>query len=70
MCSSDLTGALDSATGKAVLQLFAEINSTGTTIVIVTHDPKIGASTPRCIRILDGQIQSDENQTPVPWSKE
>lgn len=64
------TGALDSATGKAVLQLFAEINSTGTTIVIVTHDPKIGASTPRCIRILDGQIQSDENQTPVPWSKE
>jgi len=64
------TGALDSETGKAVLALFGEINKAGTTIVIVTHDPKIGASTPRCIRILDGKIQSDEQQTPVPWSKD
>jgi putative ABC transport system ATP-binding protein len=54
------TGALDSATGRAVLDLFGEINAAGTTIVIVTQDPKIGASTKRCIRILDGQIQSDE----------
>ena len=54
------TGALDSSTGRAVLELFGEINCTGTTIVIVTHDPGIGASTKRCIRILDGQIQGDE----------
>lgn len=53
------TGALDSKTGQAVLKLFREINAQGTTIVIVTHDPGIGASTKRCIRILDGNIQSD-----------
>ncbi|MCR5605621.1 MAG: ABC transporter ATP-binding protein [Treponema sp.] len=55
------TGALDSETGRQVLSLFDEINSKGTTIVIVTHDPKIGLSTPRCIRILDGLIESDSS---------
>ena len=53
------TGALDSTTGRAVMELFTQINQRGTTIVIVTHDPRIGENTRRCIRILDGQIQSD-----------
>lgn len=53
------TGALDSSTGKAIMRLFREINSEGTTIAIVTHDPKIGESAERCVRILDGKIQSD-----------
>lgn len=56
------TGALDSETGRQVLSLFREINRNGTTIVLVTHDPTIGASADRCIRILDGSIQSDMNQ--------
>ena len=54
------TGALDSKTGKAVMELFRKINQNGTTVVIVTHDPGIGESADRCIRILDGNIQSDE----------
>ncbi len=53
------TGALDSTTGKAIMNLFRKINKEGTTIVIVTHDLRIGESTERCIRILDGKIQSD-----------
>ncbi len=53
------TGALDSSTGKAIMRLFREINKEGTTIVIVTHDQKIGENTERCVRILDGKIQSD-----------
>ena len=58
------TGALDSETGKAVMKLFWEINGTGTTVVIVTHDASVGASSRRCIRILDGLIQSDTEQEP------
>lgn len=50
------TGALDQQTGKMVMELFRKINSEGTTIIIVTHDEKIGNSAPRCIRLLDGKI--------------
>ena len=56
------TGALDSETGREVMKLFREINNNGTTIIIVTHDIKVGASSNRCIRILDGLIQSDTEQ--------
>ncbi|MBQ9630049.1 MAG: ABC transporter ATP-binding protein [Treponema sp.] len=59
------TGALDSETGLAVLELFQKINAQGTTIVIVTHDAGIGASTNRCIRIFDGMVQSDQSQVPI-----
>lgn len=63
------TGALDSETGKAVMELFREINANGTTVVIVTHDPRVGASSDRCIRIFDGMIESDQYQTPIPFSE-
>ena len=59
------TGALDSKTGAQVLNLFKKINESGTTIIIVTHDPGIGASTNRCIKLFDGNIQSNEHQVPV-----
>ena len=50
------TGALDTNTGIQVMDLFHEINKTGTTIIIVTHDPRIGQSTERVIKILDGLL--------------
>jgi len=53
------TGALDSETGKSVMNLFREINKVGTTIVIVTHNPGIGHSVQRCIRLFDRKIASD-----------
>ena len=53
------TGALDSETGKQVLDMFRQINATGTTIILVTHDPEIGASTNRCIKIFYCKIKSD-----------
>jgi putative ABC transport system ATP-binding protein len=57
LLADEPTGALDSATGKQVMEMFGRINKEeGTTVIIVTHDPGIGSSTERCIRILDGRI--------------
>lgn len=50
------TGALDSTTSHEVMQLFRELNSEGMTIIIVTHDPEVGAATNRIVRISDGRI--------------
>ena len=50
------TGALDTKTGEQVMTLFREINKRGTTVIIVTHDARIGNSTERCIKILDGLL--------------
>ncbi len=58
LLADEPTGALDSKTGVQVMELFRQINkSNGTTVIIVTHDPRIGDSLERCIKIFDGQIQ-------------
>jgi putative ABC transport system ATP-binding protein len=53
------TGALDSETGGSVIDLFAEINSRGTAVVIVTHDPEIGKRARRRITLRDGKVTGD-----------
>jgi putative ABC transport system ATP-binding protein len=53
------TGALDSQTGKNVLSLFAEINTAGAAVIIITHDPLVGARAHRLVKILDGRIETD-----------
>ena len=57
------TGALDSATSKEVMEIFKEINATGITVIIVTHENDIAASTRRIIRLKDGYIEHN-NLTP------
>ena len=51
------TGNLDSATGNEILALLREIHGEGNTVVIVTHDPKIGDQAERRLTIRDGRFE-------------
>ncbi len=53
------TGALDTANGRAVLELLTQLNEEGTTIAIITHDRDIAARLPRRVEIQDGRIVTD-----------
>ena len=54
------TGALDSKTGREVLEFLKELNREGTTIILITHDNSIAEEIKRVVRIHDGKIISDE----------
>ncbi len=53
------TGALDSRTSEAIIELLVELHHQGSTIVIITHDNELAARLPRQIRFLDGRIVED-----------
>jgi putative ABC transport system ATP-binding protein len=54
------TGNLDTKSGKEIMELLLSLNrDQGKTVIIVTHDPGVGAKTQRIIRILDGQVESE-----------
>lgn len=55
------TGALDKSTGNEVLNILNEINKSGKTVIIVTHDLDIANKCSRIIKIEDGVIIDDKN---------
>jgi len=57
------TGALDSQSGKEVMQILRQLHRQGHTIVLVTHDQNIAAHAERVIEISDGRIIADHRQT-------
>jgi len=54
------TGNLDSGTSDEILRLLESLNGDGKTIIMVTHEPDVGARTRRIVRLLDGRVQSDQ----------
>ena len=59
------TGNLDSKTGADVMKLFHELHEAGNTIVLITHDAKIAAQTPRSIHIHDGKVLDPADESEV-----
>ena len=60
LLADEPTGALDTASGEQVMELFDQLNANGTTIVLITHEPAVGARAKRLRRILDGRLLPEE----------
>ncbi len=56
LLADEPTGALDSKTGLEVLDIFHSLNDEGRTIILITHDAKIGATAKRMVQLFDGSI--------------
>ena len=53
------TGALDSKTGRTIMNIFHELHKQGKTIVLITHSPELASETERIVTISDGMIIGD-----------
>ncbi|QLE59331.1 ABC transporter ATP-binding protein [Nostoc sp. TCL26-01] len=56
LLADEPTGALDSRTTQEVLDIFTELNSSGITVVMVTHEPDVARQTQRIVWFRDGQV--------------
>jgi len=63
LLADEPTGNLDRATGAVVLVTLQELRrETGTTLVLVTHDPEVAGLADRCIHLRDGRIEREERR--------
>ena len=62
LLADEPTGNLDSRTSEEIMALFQELNDEGSTVIIVTHEPDIGAHCKRIVKLKDGLLESDKLQ--------
>ncbi|MGU3469482.1 macrolide ABC transporter ATP-binding protein, partial [Methylobacterium sp. C33D] len=59
LLADEPTGALDSRTRAEILDLFRELNRSGQTVIMITHDAAVAARCARTIHLRDGRIHVD-----------
>ncbi|MBE7245749.1 MAG: ABC transporter ATP-binding protein [Actinomycetospora chiangmaiensis] len=59
LLADEPTGALDSRTGAEILDLFHQLNRSGQTVVMITHDAAVAAQCARTVRLRDGRVLDD-----------
>ena len=64
LLADEPTGALDTATGNDIMNLFEKLYEQGNTIVLVTHEHDIAMHAHRIIHIRDGKVERDEKVQP------
>ena len=63
LLADEPTGNLDSTSGKEVVKLIEELNLSGLTLIVVTHDREMGERSNRLIRLKDGKVITDQSNT-------
>jgi putative ABC transport system ATP-binding protein len=59
--ADEATGNLDSKTAGEILELFDELHAEGKTILVVTHEPRVGERADRILRLKDGALEGIED---------
>jgi putative ABC transport system ATP-binding protein len=63
LLADEPTGALDSRTSLEIMALFQNLNATGITVVLVTHEPDVARFAQRVLTFRDGKLRADRRQT-------
>ncbi|MEU3653441.1 ABC transporter ATP-binding protein [Streptomyces sp. NPDC032161] len=69
LLADEPTGALDTASGEIVMELLHELNASGTTVCVITHDNEIADALPRRVRFRDGEIVADSRPGTRPGAR-
>jgi putative ABC transport system ATP-binding protein len=65
LLTDEPTGNLDRRSGHEIVEVLEALNSRGITLVMVTHDPELGARARRTLRMVDGRITADQTRDPA-----
>ena len=62
LLADEPTGALDTASGQQIMEIFRTLSEQGMTIIMITHEPDIAACADKIYRILDGELITEAEE--------